>query len=66
MAKPAGMQSRLKDNSNKKFRENEEWMKGKKIGRPKQLWVWDKLDSAGVGHAYPGPTSVGHWQKVAA
>lgn len=36
MAMPAGVQRKTKDNSRKKFREHEEWSKGKKIGRPAQ------------------------------
>jgi hypothetical protein len=46
MAKPVGIQKKLKDNSAKKFREREEWMQGKKLGRPKQVFVdgrWEKV-----------------------
>lgn len=39
MAKPAGMQAKLKDNSKKNYRTREEWMKAKKIGRPKQVFI---------------------------
>lgn len=53
MGRPVGLQSKLKDNSNKKYREHDEWMLGKKIGRKKQQWVWD--DEA---------QNLGHWEKV--
>ena len=48
MAKPAGLQTKLKDNSNKNFRAREEWQKAKKIGRPKQVFnaetkTWSKV-----------------------
>ena len=48
MAKPVGLKSALKDNSKKKWREHDEWMIGKKIGRPKQQWnpnggYWEKV-----------------------
>lgn len=49
MAKPAGLQSKLKDNSNKKYREAKEWAEGKKIGRKKQVWL---------------PGEPGRWEKV--
>ena len=39
MAKPAGVLTKTKDNSKKLHRNREEWMKGKKIGRPKQVFV---------------------------
>jgi hypothetical protein len=46
MTRPAGVTAKTKDNSKKKFREREEWQKGKKIGRPKQKYVdgrWEKV-----------------------
>ena len=48
MAKPAGVTAKTKDNSKKKFRENEEWMLGKKLGRPSQQFhpvsnTWAKV-----------------------
>ena len=52
MAKPVGVVTKTKDNSRKKFREHEDWMKGKKLGRPKQVWIID--NAAGDGH----------WEKV--
>ena len=37
MAKPAGLQSKLKNNDNKHDRIREEWQKrGKRLGRPAQ------------------------------
>lgn len=48
MAKPVGLATKTKDNSRKKFRENEEWRKGKKLGRPAQQFnsqsnTWSKV-----------------------
>jgi len=64
--KPAGvLKSALKNNSNKKWREHDEWMKGKAINRPKQRWVWDvepyetNSDATDMGGS-------GHWEKVTA
>lgn len=53
MTMPAGIQKKTKDNSGKKYREHEEWQVGKKLGRPKQVWV-PAVMSDGVGH----------WEKV--
>ena len=53
MAKPAGLQSKLKDNSKKNYRANEEWKAAKKLGRKKQRWVWEE----------PMAPS-GHWEKA--
>jgi hypothetical protein len=39
MAKPAGVARATKDNSKKHPQQRDEWMKGKKIGRKKQVWV---------------------------
>jgi hypothetical protein len=51
MAMPAGIQKKTKDNSKKKYREHDEWMEGKKLGRPKQVFntetkTWSKVVSA--------------------
>ena len=48
MARPAGLATKTKDNSRKKFREREEWMRGKRLGRPAQqfnaeLNTWAKI-----------------------
>ena len=48
MAKPDGMATKTKDNSKKKFREREEWLIAKKLGRPAQqfnaeLNTWAKI-----------------------
>lgn len=70
MAMPVGIQRKTKDNSKKKFREHDEWMQGKKIGRPKQVFVdtrsvfgsteeIEKLTHAQL-LALPRP----HWEKV--
>jgi hypothetical protein len=54
MARPIGLSQKKKDNSNKKFREHDEWQADKKIGRARQVWVWEN----------PSRSS-GHWEKVA-
>ena len=48
MTMPAGITRKTKNNSNKKFRENEDWSKGKKLGRPAQQFnsqsnTWSKV-----------------------
>jgi hypothetical protein len=48
MTMPAGITRKTKNNSNKKFREHDEWMKGKKLGRPAQQFnaetnTWAKV-----------------------
>jgi hypothetical protein len=57
MAKPAGLITKNKDNSRKKYREHDAWMKGKRLGRPKQQWVDDTPQNL-IGE------SEGHWEKV--
>jgi hypothetical protein len=45
MAKPEGVSKGKKNNSHKHPYEREKWMKAKKVGRPKQIWVdghWEK------------------------
>lgn len=39
MSKPVGVAKATKNNDNKHPHEREGWMKGKKIGRKKQVWV---------------------------
>jgi hypothetical protein len=56
--KPAGLVTKTKDNSRKKHRENAEWIKGKKIGRPKQQWVPAEIVSRD-GWQVPA-----HWEKI--
>lgn len=63
MARPAGTQRSLKDNSKKNYRVREEWMQGKRIGRPKQRWVPDEVMSDVVTRNILG-TIPGHWEKV--
>jgi hypothetical protein len=46
--KPAGLQTKLKNNAKKNFRAREEWQAGKKLGRPAQqfnaeLNTWAKI-----------------------
>ena len=52
MAKPMGVVTKSKDNSRKNHRSAEDFAKGKKLGRPKQIWIID--NAAGDGH----------WEKV--
>jgi len=59
MARPIGVAKATKDNSNKHPRQREEFIEGKKFGRPKQVWVWDEP-------VQPEETDdrKGHWEKV--
>lgn len=59
MTAPAGIIRKTKDNSRKKYREAKEWAEGKKIGRPKQVWVFDEPLTAASGEQPSG-----HWEKV--
>ena len=48
MARPTGLATKTKDNSKKKYRENQEWKQGKKLGRPHQQFnaetnTWGKI-----------------------
>ena len=48
MSKPAGVIAKTKDNSRKKYQEQDEWTQAKKIGRPAQQWnsatnTWSKI-----------------------
>jgi hypothetical protein len=48
MAMPVGITRKTKDNSRKKYRENQEWQAGKKIVRTKQVFnpetkTWRKV-----------------------
>ena len=45
-----------KDNSKKHPYVREQWMKAKREGRPKQVWVWDE--------PMYGDIRYGHWEKV--
>ena len=38
MARPVGVTVKTKDNSRKKFREREQWLIAKKLGRPAQQY----------------------------
>jgi hypothetical protein len=55
--KPEGISKKTKDNSNKRPYEREQWMKAKKLGRPKQVYVYDN------GYGWSGEGQ-GHWEKV--
>ena len=48
MSMPAGVSKKTKDNSRKKYREHQEWLLGKKLGRPHQQFnaetkMWSKI-----------------------
>lgn len=48
MTMPAGIQKKTKDNSKKLYRNHSEWLEGKKLGRPKQVFnpetkTWSKV-----------------------
>jgi len=58
MARPMGVARATKDNSNKHPRQREEFTEGKKIGRPKQVWV------PGGFVEHTGQPFDGHWEKV--
>ena len=61
MARPVGTKA-TKDNSRKLHANREEWTKGKKLGRPRQAWVWDvKPTMAGDVIMERGR---GHWTKA--
>jgi hypothetical protein len=70
MARPVGLTAKLKNNSNKNFRAREEWMKGKKIGRPQQVFFDAKavelkvIESLTDSQLLALPKS--GWQKVSA
>ena len=69
--KPAGVVSKTKDNSKKKPYEREQWMRRKREGRAKQVFIdtrmgmsieeVEKLSDAEI-LALPAP----HWEKVSA
>lgn len=54
--RPAGVGRTTKDNSQKHPMQRDEWMEAKKIGRPKQRWVWDGPIELGW--------TTGHWEKI--
>ena len=58
MTMPAGVVKKTKNNDNKHYREHDEWMQGKKIGRKKQRWV------NGDGPLGVFIANGGHWEKV--
>jgi len=41
----------------------EEFNEGKKIGRPKQVWVWDVEPCDDGVSKYNGP-GIGHWERA--
>jgi hypothetical protein len=50
-----------KQNYNKNFVAHREWMEAKKLGRRKQVWVWDREPIAVDLIVMPG---IGHWEKA--
>ena len=49
-----------KQNGNKSYAARIEWLQGKKIGRCKQVWIWDR-EPAATENGLPG---TGHWEKI--
>jgi hypothetical protein len=49
-----------KQNYNKNYVAHKEWSEGKKIGRRKQVWIWDR-EPAATEDGLPG---IGHWEKI--
>jgi hypothetical protein len=62
MARPTGLQSKLKDNSKRNYRAREEQQAGKKLGRKKQLYVSQAMLDA-TPEKFPGHTEP-YWEKV--
>ena len=68
MTAPAGILRKTKDNSKRRYREHDEWMLGKRLGRPRQVFVDTKALSVAEIEALtdaqilalPAP----HWEKV--
>ena len=58
MSRPIGTKV-TKDNSRKLYSNRKDWMAGKKLGRPKQAWVWEEPMVMPAGEQ---PT--GHWTKT--
>lgn len=50
MPTPAGVTKGKKDNSKKRPYDREQWMKGKKIGRPKQVYNFGEGLPYGMGY----------------
>ena len=57
--RPIGVGRASKDNSGKHPHKAEEFKEGKKVGRTKQVWVFDE-PLATVAGEQPS----GHWEKV--
>jgi hypothetical protein len=51
-----------KINPTKNHRAWVEWQTGKKIGRRKQIWVWDYVCT--IAEITAGGHSTGHWEKI--
>ena len=49
-----------KQNGNKSYAARIEWLQGKKIGRCKQVWIWDR-EPAATENGLPG---IEHWEKI--
>lgn len=47
-------------NKTKNPKSHDEWTEGKKIGRPKQVWVYDELE----GGAAATSDTPGHWERA--
>lgn len=57
--RPAGVARATKNNDNKHPRQADEFREGKRLGRPKQVWVFDEPLAVA-----PGEQPTGHWEKV--
>jgi hypothetical protein len=49
-----------KQNHDKSYAAHKEWMAAKKLGRRKQVWIWDR-EPAATEDGLPG---IGHWEKI--
>jgi hypothetical protein len=65
MARPVGVTQKTKDNSRKKFREHDEWMEAKKLGRRKQVWMAEEAMVDAVSGRILGVVA-GRWKKATA
>ena len=65
MSKPVGVITKTKDNSRKLHANREQWMLGKKLGRPLQQWIWD-IARVTTGEGVDSVTlpGTGHWEKI--
>jgi hypothetical protein len=53
-----------KTNHNKNFVAAKDFAAGKRVGRKKQIWVWDVLPESPVGVTAAIKAGLGHWEKI--